>query len=166
MLLKAEHLRSLTPSTTPLEKDMKKLLLSSLCAATLAVSAVSYAGDGKPHGHRHHAFAEKLGLTEEQKTELQAMHSQREKPHRGSMRHGMKQLMTLDPQSSNYDQKVSELAEQAAEQARQRVYAKAEKHAKVHDILTPEQREKTKTLHAEMQEKRRERKGKKHKYQH
>lgn len=140
---------------------MKKLLLSSLCAAALAFAAVSHAGDGKPNRH-HHYFAEKLGLSEEQRNEMRALHESTERRHRGAMHAQMKKLMALDPLSPSYDEEVSALAEQAAEQARQAVHAKAEKHAKVYAILTPEQREQAKTLHAEMQEKRRERKDKGH----
>lgn len=133
---------------------MKKFLIPVVGAALLATSFNVFAyGGGKhaEHGVHHLKMLEKkLDLSEAQKAELaalrEAMKAERSE-HKGDRRHSG--LWALDPSAPDYEEQVAELAKQKADQAEQRVLRQAQMQAKIHAILTPEQREELKTLRAE-----------------
>lgn len=141
---------------------MKKVILGSLFSAALVVAAFSHAGSWQEKGHHGKArMAEQLELTAEQKAEFDAIHEQMHtQPNKRLMRFAMKDVLDLNPESSDYTAQVNELADKKAEEVRLAVIAAGDNHAKVYAILTPEQREKAKELKTQMREKRKERKEK------
>lgn len=141
---------------------MNKLTRLFLTLSILTFAGISYAGDhgherfGKhPHdGERFFSILEKkLDLSDEQVTAIQAI---REESHSGmkAKMHLKKgnSVMALDPESPYYAEEVAKIADEHAAKVRERIIQRAEMHAKISAILTPEQREKFK----ELQEKRRE----------
>lgn len=142
---------------------MKQFILGSLFSAALVFAAVGHTGPW--HGKGHHGpqrMAEQLDLSEEQQVQFEAIHEQlQEQANKRMLRFAMKGLMNLDPESTEYNNQVQQLAEQQADALRQAVITAGEAHAKVYALLTPEQREKAKELKSQMRDKRKA-KGAKH----
>src|SRR5690606_13147755 len=142
---------------------MKKQLL--IASMLLGLSGLAVAGgphDGEGMGY-HHGLHEKRGermyemldLSAEQRQSVQQIHEQYREQMRSQMKdRGPRQgtFMDLDPEDPNYEQQVQALAKSHAEAAEQRILLGAEKHAKIYAVLTEEQREKLKELHAQRKE--------------
>ena len=111
---------------------------------------------------RLNRMATKLGLTDAQKTQLQALkqNSQNEiKPLRNEQRAIRKEIRELDASASDYSTKLADAANRQAALTRQMIIAKGNKHQKMATILTPEQLAKQKEMRAN-------RKGGSHKRKH
>ena len=134
---------------------MKRLITFVLLSASLLTGAVAYAGpgyghhDGKDHVER---LAKKLDLTDEQKVAIEEIHRARggmekkaKKQHRREL---MRSFAELDPTSADYSERVAEIAREEGEKVEQAIITHGEIHAKVYEVLTPEQREKFKTMKA------------------
>lgn len=138
---------------------MKRLMTSVLLSAGLLTGAAAYAGPGYGHGggKDHVQFlTKKLDLTEEQKVAIEDIHRSYgtvdKKQHKRSRAH----FASLDPTAPDYSQKVAEMAREQGEKVEQSIIRRGEIHAKVYEVLTPEQREKLATL----KQKRKHRMGK------
>lgn len=149
---------------------MKRLIPTLTFAVALSSAAMVMAGPG---GHGHgcdgegmgpgmrgaHMLEKILDLTDEQKTQLEAIYTQAkdDAPGRGGMGRGA--MFDLDPAADGYQQEVNDLAEAAADRARQRVLHHGEIHRQVMAILTDEQKEELKAHHLERKERWKERRG-------
>jgi Spy/CpxP family protein refolding chaperone len=132
---------------------MKRLMTSVLLSASLLTGAAAYAGPGYGHhdgkDHVQH-LAKKLDLTDEQKAAIEEIHrahggmdKKAKKQHRREL---MRSFTELDPASADYSARVAELAREEGEKVEQAIIKRGEIHAKVYEVLTPEQREKFKTM--------------------
>lgn len=132
---------------------MKRLMTSVLLSASLLTGAAAYAGPGYGHhdgkGHLQY-LAKKLDLTDEQKAAIEEIHrahggmdKQAKKQHRREL---MRSFAELDPASSDYSERVAQIAKEEAEKVEQAIIKRGEIHAKVYEVLTPEQREKFKEM--------------------
>lgn len=132
---------------------MKKVLLGALLTSAIGLAALVHA-DGYKHHHRGHGeIAAKLELTEAQTTEFNAIHEQMRDAAPGPVKHlVMKEMMALNPADADYQTQLDALAEQKAQEVRHAVLTLGQAHAKVYDLLTPEQREKAQVLRKEMRE--------------
>ena len=102
----------------------------------------------------------KLDLSDEQKASVQQIrdeYREQMKSRKGDRRYHHGGFMELDPQDPNYQGQVETLARQRAEAVEQKILLNAEKHAKIHAVLTEEQREELKALHEKRKEKFKER---------
>lgn len=147
---------------------MQKILLMTMMM--LGISGMAFAGGphhdecmkgkGYHHGKHEKMLERHLDLSEEQKASIQQIREEyrtqmkNQKGDRGP-RHGG--FMELDPQAPNYQEQVQALAKQRAEAVEQKILLNAEKHAKIHAVLTEEQREELKSLHEKRKEKFKER---------
>ena len=96
-------------------------------------------------------MATKLGLSDEQKTQLQALKQNTRneiKPLRDEQRALRKEIRQLDPNASNYAAKLADAANRQAELTRQMIVAKGNKRQQMSSILTPEQLAKKKEMRA------------------
>ncbi len=147
---------------------MKKPLL--IATMLLGLSGIAFAGG--PHGdcmkgegfhHKHHRgekmLERKLDLTEEQQASIDQIRDQYREQMRDVRGDGPRygEFMDLDPNDPNYQEQVRAFAEERAEEVEQRILLNAEKHAKIHAVLTEEQREKLKELHEKRKQKFKER---------
>lgn len=134
---------------------MKRLITSVLLSASLLTGTAAYAGPGYDHhsGKNHVQYlAKKLDLTDEQKTAIEEIHrahggmdKKAKKQHRREL---MRSFSELDPAAADYSERVAEIAREEAEKVEQVIIKRGEIHAKVYAVLTPEQREKFKTMKA------------------
>ncbi len=134
---------------------MKRLITSVLLSASLLTGAAAYAGPGYDHhGGKNHVqhLAKKLDLTDEQKTAIEEIHrahggmdKKAKKQHRRAL---MRSFAELDPAAADYSERVAEIAREEAENVEQAIIKRGEVHAKVYEVLTPEQREKFKAMKA------------------
>jgi Spy/CpxP family protein refolding chaperone len=132
---------------------MKRLMTSVLLSASLLTGAAAYAGPGYGHhGGKNHVerLAKKLDLTDEQKVAIEEIHraygdveKKGKKPHRRGV---MRSFTELDPAAADYSERVAEIAREQGEKVEQAIIKRGEVHAKVYEVLTPEQREKFKTM--------------------
>ena len=140
---------------------MSKTIVSLIALIFITSTSAVYAyGPDKHSGmHRHGKMGgfmmEKLlDLTEEQAEQIKQI--RQEARAKGKQRFDRKeiffQLMDLDPSADNYQQQVDELAKAQADAVYQRVKEKAQMHAKIYTVLTPEQIEKARSLRAEMKD--------------
>ena len=100
---------------------------------------------------RLNRMATKLGLSDEQKTKVQALrqNSRNEmKPLRDQQRDLRQKISELDPKDPKYTENLAELANLKAELTRQMTVAKGTKHQQMANILTPEQLAKKKEMRA------------------
>ena len=154
---------------------MKKLIQTLVLSSTLIGTFAAYAGDGYQregkayhHGKGHHAgerfhhgegkgrgqslqhLAKKLELTEEQKSAIADIYREyggRDgRSHKGRFARGVEQL---DPASPDYQVQVATIAKEQAEKVEQAIVRRGEIQAKVHEVLTPEQRVKLQELKSE-----------------
>lgn len=147
---------------------MKKILLMTM--VLLGVSGMAFAGGprdddcmmgkGYHHGKHERMLERKLDLSDEQKASIQQIRDEYRDQMKSQMgdrgyRHGA--FMDLDPQDPNYQEQVQALARERAEAVEQKILLNAEKHAKIHAVLTEEQREELKALHEKRKEKFKER---------
>lgn len=135
---------------------MKRLMTSVLLSASLLTGAAAYAGPGYGHGagkDHVHFLAKKLDLTDEQKAAIEEIHrsygkqdknGKEDKKHdKRAFKHG---FANLDPASPDYSQRVAEIAREQGAKVEQSIIQRGEIHAKVYEVLTPEQREKLAAL--------------------
>lgn len=147
---------------------MKKMLLMTMML--LGVSGMAFAGGprdddcmmgkGYHHGKHERMLERKLDLSDEQKASIQQIREEyrdRMKSQMGDRGHRHGAFMDLDPQDPNYQEQVQALARERAEAVEQKILLSAEKHAKIHAVLTEEQREELKALHEKRKEKFKER---------
>ncbi|MEH6456675.1 MAG: Spy/CpxP family protein refolding chaperone [Cocleimonas sp.] len=98
---------------------------------------------------RLNRMATKLGLTDTQKTQLQALkqNSRNEiKPLRNEQRALRKEIRQLDPNAGGYAANLADAANRQAELTRQMIIAKGNKRQQMASILTPEQLAKKKEM--------------------
>ena len=98
---------------------------------------------------RLNRMAAKLDLSDEQKTQVQALkqNSRNEiKPLRNEQRALRKELRQLDPKASDYSAKLADAANRQAELTRQMIVAKGTQRQQMASILTTEQLAKHKEM--------------------
>jgi|GEM_PF-340258 len=107
-----------------------------------------------------------LDLTDEQRVSLNELYAQHRQERResnggkgGNGRRAHQGLWAIDSQDGNYQQHVATLADQAANQARERILLRADLHEQVQALLTPDQREQLRAFHQEMMEEKRARRA-------
>lgn len=133
---------------------MKRLITSVLLSASLLTGAAAYAGPGNGHDGKDHVqhLAKKLDLTEEQKAAIKEIHRAHggmdKKANKQHRRELMRNFAELDPTAADYSERVAEIAREEAAKVEQAIIKRGEVHAKVYEVLTPEQREKFKTMKA------------------
>lgn len=136
---------------------MKKSLMTILAAALVIGSASAYAWGGKHHDHGMYnldMMEHVLDLTEAQKQELAAFKQEARQQRKAQFKErGKVMLMDLDPAAADYQAQVQALAEKNAQLAKERTLQHAAFHAKVHAVLTPEQRVKLKEVMEDMRAK-------------
>jgi len=122
---------------------MKKLIVPVVCATLAIASAQTFAFGGKQCGDRGGKdmllkLDYLVDLTQEQKSAIHAIKEKYDfdRKERKEMR---MDYATLDPSASNFDSKLSELAEAAADKAKQKVITAGKMRAEIHAVLTPEQ---------------------------
>lgn len=140
---------------------MNRILLVITTTVFIISSASVLAWDGKRGHHQRDGFniermEDVLNLSETQVDQLYKIKREAKKERKAAMK-AMKQddkpkgLMALDPGAADYQAQVQALAEFKADMARNKTLKRAEYHAKIYEVLTPEQRE---TLKQHMQERR------------
>ncbi|PCJ99588.1 MAG: hypothetical protein COA42_24080 [Alteromonadaceae bacterium] len=157
-----------------------KTLMIGLLAGTLLLSSISaFACDENPHHrggqhsefghHQHHErmlnhLEKKLDLRPEQVSAIKEIYQQRKTQGKAfkqeDERRSRHYLLQLDPNASTYDADVAEAAEQHAAVARQKVLLMAETIAKIDEVLTPEQRDKMRSIRNQMKDRKKGRKAK------
>lgn len=91
---------------------------------------------------RLNRMATKLGLSDEQKTQIQALKTNSKnviKPLRDEMRTLREEIRTLDPKASDYAAKLADAANRQAELSRQMTVSKGTQRQQMASILTTEQ---------------------------
>ncbi len=136
--------------------------------ASIAQAGPNCGGKGNKGGHAKHSqmsdtdraahmekrltrMAAKLGLSDEQKTQVQALklNSRNDiKPLRDEQRALRKEIRQLDPNATDYAAKLADAANRQAELTRQMIVAKGTKRQEMASILTPEQLAKHKEMRA------------------
>ncbi|WP_165855601.1 Spy/CpxP family protein refolding chaperone [Marinobacter sp. JSM 1782161] len=153
-------------------KAMKssRLMIPAMLAAAMVASPLAFSGEHRGHDDRppmHHDgkgprgglqqrldfLSDKLDLSAEQRDQLRDLfdeaHVARMEQFK-AMRDGEKpDLMSGDPDSSDYKDAVAEAANKAAEFARQRIESRAEQYRAIYNILNDDQREIWAELQAE-----------------
>jgi len=147
----------------------KTILATTLISGLLAVGTIAHAGPGSGHkGHgkysqmteeqksermekRLNRMAKKLGLSEDQKTQLRTLKQNRSneyKPLRNEKRAISQEIRELDPNASDYAAKLADAANRQAEITRQMIIAKGNQRQQMAAILTPEQLAKKNEMHS------------------
>lgn len=142
---------------------MKKLIVPVVCATLAIASAQTLAFGGKKGGdHRggkdmimklHYI----VDLSDEQKVAIRDIKEQYrtgDRKEKKAARKGKSGFAQLNPNDFDYDQKVAELADAAADKTKQRVIKAAKIRAAIHALLTPEQQAKLEKHKQERSEKR------------
>lgn len=155
--------------------NKRNFLIGSAVAGIVALSSIAYAGPSCKHGGGKHGeysaeqkaeymqkrldrMATKLGLSETQKTQVQALmqnHRNTMKPLRDEKRALREEMKALDPVATDYADKLAGIANRKGELESQITIANGNKRQQMAQILTPEQQSK-------MKEMRMSRKGKRH----
>ena len=149
---------------------MKKqtVLLTTVIIGLLSFSGVSQAEPSSGHkgGHAKYSqmsdadksarmqkrldrMATKLGLSDAQKTQIQALklNSRNDmKPLRDEKRAIRQEMKTLDTSAPDYSTRLADIANRKSEIARQMTIVKGNKRQQLEAILTPEQLAKMKTM--------------------
>lgn len=128
---------------------MKRLMTSVLLSASLLTGAAAYAGpDYGYHGGKNHVerLAKRLDLTDDQKVAIEDIYrsygSENKKVHKQHKRGLKRGFAELDPTAADYHERLAEMARAEGERVEQSIIRRGEIHAKVYEVLTPEQREK------------------------
>lgn len=149
--------------------NLKNMLAVSALALAIPLSAQAHnhsggekAGEKKEYRHGHHGMGVlgKLDLTEAQQAQVKTiMQQQREqmKGERGQYRENRQALQQLVEQENFDRQRASELIAANQEKQRAMKLQMLQTQHEIYKVLTPEQREKAKTIRAEYREKRMER---------
>ncbi len=134
-------------------KHYSKIILSTigiLALIGMSTNAMAFGGD---KAERHvEKMKERLGLTNQQADQIKTIlktkqHSK--KNHRDGHKEIHRAIMKLDPSSPDYEKNVNKLAEEKAQMVAKKIKEGAQIRKQIHAILTPEQREKAKTMHKE-----------------
>ncbi len=128
-------------------KEQKPLTLL-LCAAVLmlfsAQASTAYAFSGpQDGGSRMAALADRLNLTDQQRQQFEAIHSDGRESGKSiheAMRMNRDAMHKLDPGQADYAKQVATLADEKAELVKQMVIQRSDIRSQVHAILSPEQR--------------------------
>ncbi len=100
----------------------------------------------------HVMMAKHLDLTDKQQKEIKALtRNQKEKRHH-IKKQIKKGLMQLNPDDSNYEQQLEIFAEEKSVLIKEDIIRQGQTRAKIHAILTPEQRVKAKEIMGKMDE--------------
>lgn len=106
--------------------------------------------------HRFDHMAERLNLTEEQRDQMREIFKKgmEERKARFEEKRGEERpnLMTGNPDSSEYKESLQAAADKAAEAARSRVESRAEHYRAIYNVLNDEQREIWAKMQAEREE--------------
>jgi len=151
--------------------------LLSLATVSSADPSWEHKGGYAKHGEmsekriqkRLDRMAEKLNLSDAQKTQVQALkqNSRNEiKPLRNEQRALRKEIRQLDPNASDYSAKLADAANRQAELTRQMIIAKGNKRQQMSTILTPEQLAKKKEMRAKRKARFQKRMHKRHHRKH
>lgn len=139
---------------------MKNIVLVSIASFLLIASGSLYACGGK-RGHgmfNVDMMGHMLDLTEEQKQSLTEYRKQAKSERKAAFKARSKiKMKDLDPSAADYQAKVEILANENAERARAKTLHRAQFHAKLYEVLTPEQRGKFEEVMADMRKKHKKR---------
>jgi len=138
---------------------MKKITVIGTIAAVIFAIGITQADAGerdRGHGNRDTMkMLKQLDLSDDQKTQIKGIFEASRKESRSENRMSARhELMRLDPSADDYDAQVSQLADQAADNARQLLVKAAETKQKISNILTEEQRAELKQKMQERHDKR------------
>lgn len=151
--------------------NASKWLATGLCAIALTSNAFAYGpGDrckegGRERGAmREYMFTEILQLSETQRQAIDAIRQDFREEKRANFSKGKgkgqnSEWMDLDPGAADYQAQVAQLAEAKSERMKAAMLQRAQMHADIYEILTPEQREKFVEVKQQMREKSGNRKG-------
>lgn len=120
---------------------MRKLIIGGIAATLMATSFAGFAG-AYEKGEYRDRMASKLGLSEEQQNQMKELWDERREERQemyGAMQERRGGLRDLDPTSDTYQADVQKLIEQTQAQVAERMQQRADMHAKMAEILTPEQ---------------------------
>lgn len=101
------------------------------------------------HDNKMQRMAEELELTDMQRQDFKQIHrnARAEKMRiRNAMKDNRGALKKLSPSVSNYNEKLVKLANRRAELVKNKIILRGHMKAKVHHILTPEQRQKAMSM--------------------
>ena len=143
-------------------KHKSKVVLTTvgvLAVISLTTAAIACDGDRERGKHRYDSsksekhverMKEHLDLTDQQALQISAIFEAKKnaKGDHRSERKAMRQaMMKLDPAASDYEQQVETLAHKQAETMVQKIKTHAQTRKQIYAILTPEQREKARSMH-------------------
>jgi len=141
---------------------MKKLIITLFTISAMGIATMAYAYGSHKHGNHGQkqdmmfTMMEKmLDLSEQQVDEISQIRKQMKASRAPNARKpSMHQIMSLNPNAPDYDQQVSEIAAARAEHAKAMTIKKANMHAEIYRVLTPEQQSKLlafrEQMHAKM----------------
>lgn len=141
-------------------KITEAMLLSAIIAGSAAMmSSAAFAGNGwfGGHGGDHHErmdhrglkrfekMADHLDFTDEQEAQLKTiLEAAKAELGEGGRREMMMQMMSLDPESGDYDAQVEEAAADIADKVKSKIVVMANVRKQIHALLTEEQKEELK----------------------
>jgi len=139
---------------------MKMILGASILALFgLATQGMAYDGgkqDGMRDGDKNHGkpsiekrvehMQKSLNLSDVQAQKIKAIFQAHEGG-KGGKREGKHAMWNLDPSAADYDQQVNALAEQQGQRLTRSIKERAAVRKEIAAVLTPEQREKAKSMH-------------------
>jgi Spy/CpxP family protein refolding chaperone len=148
--------------------NKRSLLIGTALAGILSLGSIAYAGPSCKHGGGKHGeysaekkaeymqkrldrMSAKLGLSETQKTQVQALmqnHRNTMKPLRDEKRALRQEMKNLDPAATDYAEKLAGVANRKGALESQITLAKGNKRQQMAQILTPEQRAKMQEMRA------------------
>ncbi|MCF7821732.1 MAG: Spy/CpxP family protein refolding chaperone [Mariprofundaceae bacterium] len=104
--------------------------------------------DGSKVEHRIDKMKERLNLTDQQAGEIRViLEAKKGMKRHGDRREARRALMQLDPSAPDYMKQVEKLAHQQGKAMVQKIEADAQTRKQIYAILTPEQREKARSMH-------------------
>lgn len=120
-------------------------------AAVMASPAADREHPGKGIHHRHHAqnWQDKLDLTPEQQAQIQAIYREQRAQHPQDKRQRPTRAEHPSVTDPAYQEKLADYAREQAARTEQRILQQGEIQARVHAVLTPEQREQWQGLRAD-----------------
>lgn len=153
--------------------NTSKWFATGLCAIALTTNAFAYGpGDRCNEGGRERGamremmFTEVLQLSDAQRQAIDAIRQDFREEKRTNFGKGKgkgkgqnQRWVDLDPGAADYQAQVEQLAEAKSERMKEAMLQRAQMHADIYAILTPEQREKFVEVKQQMRDKRGSRKG-------
>lgn len=123
--------------------------LGTALSLGMAATAGAFPGEFGGKQQRYERMADKLDLNDEQRQQLKQIH-RKARPQKLELKDAMQDnreaLRKLDPESSQFDTQVAELARQQGELVTQKIIQHNQVRASVFAILTAEQREMAKKM--------------------